>query len=155
MTTLHRGHDVNPGAVWIWREATSRWPQATCSFCGSVSPLDAAEWLNNGNDASGSEWKLGWPHKFYISDDTGLEWKFYSEHLTPLGQEDFAKVTEAIARVLKIRFEYDAADRMLVRAPSYGYQAWVVDGVERGSVLPEDREIKAWETELNTEMLGD
>lgn len=155
MTKLNRGHDVHPGAVWIWREATDRWPQETCSFCGSVNPLKAAAWLNNGNDASGSTWKLGWPHKFYVSDDEGLEWKFYSEHLTELSSEDFATVTEAIARVLNIRFEYDTTDRMLVRAPSYGYQAWVIDGVNRGSSLPGGNELKAWETELNTEMLGD
>lgn len=154
MSTLLRGSSVHPGAVWIWRDGSERWPQMTCSFCGSVNPLNVAEWLNNGNDASGSEWKLGWPHKFYVSDNEGLEWKFYSEHLVALGSEDFALVTEALARVLHIRFEYDIADRMLVRAPSYGFQAWVSDGVDRGSVIPTG-EIKAWEAELNTEMLGD
>ena len=155
MTTLTRGHDVHPGTVWIWREPNERWPQYTCSFCGSVKPVDAAAWLDNGNDASGSDWKLGWPHKFYVSDNAGLEWKLYSEHLTELPAESFKYVTDAIAAVLHIRFEYDAADRMLVRAPAFGYQVWLYDGEERGSALPADSEAKVWETELNTEMLGD
>lgn len=154
MSRLTKGMDVHPGAVWIWRDATERWPQRTCSFCGSVMPEDFASWLSKGNDASGSEWKHGWPHKFYISDDNGLEWKFYSEHLTPLGSEEFSATTTLLADVLKIRFEYDAADRMLVRAPSYGYQMWVSKGVQHGGAVPDSGD-KAWEAELNTEMTGD
>jgi hypothetical protein len=149
---LTRGHDVHPGTVWVWREPTERWSQYTCSFCGSVRPLDAAEWLERGNEASGSEWKYGWPHKFYVSDNEGKEWKFYSEHLTELGPESFARVSEAIASTLRIRFVYDPADRMFVKAPEYGYQTWVHRGVEQTplAVSPE----RTWEAELTEEILG-
>jgi len=155
MSTLTRGLEVHPGATWIWREPSKIWPQFTCSFCGSVRPEDAAEWLNNGNDASGSDWKLGWPHKFYLDDNEGLQWKFYSEHLTSLDSDSFIHVTEAIAKVLHIRFEYDVVGRMLVRSPSYGYQNWVSNGKDMGNIASTVGEVKAWETELNTDMLGD
>lgn len=149
---LTRGHDVHPGTVWVWREPTERWSQHTCSFCGSVRPLNAAEWLEHGNNASGSDWKFGWPHKFYLSDDEGKEWKLYSEHLTELGPDSFQRVTTAIANVLHIRFEYDAADRMFVRAPEFGYQTWLYNGVEHVSA-PTDAS-RIWEAELTEEILG-
>ena len=38
-----------------------------CSYCGSVSPAEAIKFLKQpGTRFSGSDWKYGWPHKFYI-----------------------------------------------------------------------------------------
>ena len=38
-----------------------------CQYCGSISPEDAIEYLKRpGTRFSGSMWKYGWPHKFYI-----------------------------------------------------------------------------------------
>lgn len=39
----------------------------TCSYCGSISVEDAIKFLKQpGTQFSGSDWKYGWPHKFYI-----------------------------------------------------------------------------------------
>lgn len=38
----------------------------TCSYCGSMHPEDLLNALRAGASASGSDWKYGWPHKFYI-----------------------------------------------------------------------------------------
>jgi len=37
-----------------------------CSYCGSLHPEDAYNALRNGAVASQSDWKYGWPHKFYL-----------------------------------------------------------------------------------------
>lgn len=148
---LTRG-EVHPGSVWVWRDADTRWSQPTCSFCGSISPLSVAEFLEAGNDASGSEWRDGWPHKFYVTDDDGKEWKFYAEHLVDLSLEEFARVTSAVARVLKVTFEYDIVGRMKIRAPSYGYQVWRKDGVEH--ILSGSTEPRDWELRLVEELQG-
>lgn len=38
----------------------------TCSYCGSIHPIDLLSALKNGATVHGSDWKYGWPHKFYI-----------------------------------------------------------------------------------------
>jgi hypothetical protein len=39
-----------------------------CNYCGSLHPEDAVKFLKQaGTTFSGSDWKYGWPHKFYIS----------------------------------------------------------------------------------------
>jgi hypothetical protein len=38
----------------------------TCSYCGSIHPEDLLNALRAGAKAGGSDWKYGWPHKFYI-----------------------------------------------------------------------------------------
>lgn len=151
--TFTRGQEVHPGTVWLWREPTSMWTQETCSFCGSVRANLVAEWLENGNDASGSDWKRGWPHKFYATDNDEKRWKFYSEHLTELGPDTFAQVSKAILDALRIEFAYDTVGRMFVRAPSFGYQTWRYKGVYRES-LP-TAETGAWEFILDREILGE
>lgn len=37
-----------------------------CSYCGSMHPEDLIEALKQGGKLGGSDWKYGWPHKFYI-----------------------------------------------------------------------------------------
>ncbi len=41
-------------------------PWRTCSYCGSMHPLDLLDFLSKGLvDLHGADWKYGWPHKFY------------------------------------------------------------------------------------------
>lgn len=48
---------------------TYGYPFRTCSYCGSMHPEDLAYWLQQpGVEINGSDWKYGWPHKFYIEN---------------------------------------------------------------------------------------
>jgi len=38
----------------------------TCSYCGSIHPEDLLRVLTEGATLGGSDWKYGWPHKFYV-----------------------------------------------------------------------------------------
>jgi hypothetical protein len=38
----------------------------TCKYCGSIHPEDLVNALAAGAKLGGSDWKYGWPHKFYI-----------------------------------------------------------------------------------------
>lgn len=38
----------------------------SCSHCGSMHPGDLYEALMGGAHMDGSDWKYGWPHKFYL-----------------------------------------------------------------------------------------
>lgn len=42
-------------------------PFRSCSYCGSMHPLDLVAALEAGASLGGSDWKYGWPHKFYVS----------------------------------------------------------------------------------------
>lgn len=42
------------------------YPFRTCSYCGSIHPEDLLRVLANGATLGGSDWKYGWPHKFYV-----------------------------------------------------------------------------------------
>lgn len=62
------------GNVFSWREAeTGREDQGpfhpfrTCDFCGSMHPEDLLAALQAGATLSVSDFKYGWPHKFYVS----------------------------------------------------------------------------------------
>jgi hypothetical protein len=38
-----------------------------CSYCGSMDPVELAELIEKGEAVmEGSDWKYGWPHKFYV-----------------------------------------------------------------------------------------
>lgn len=72
-------HGENPrfgnGAI-TWREPRLRtghddpYSQTyrTCSYCGSIHPQDLLRVIAEGAKIGGSDWKYGWPHKFYIMD---------------------------------------------------------------------------------------
>lgn len=57
-----------------WRDAIpdSRYPTLpftplrTCGYCGSLHPADLLAAIERGAILSGSNWKYGWPHKFYV-----------------------------------------------------------------------------------------
>lgn len=128
--TLERGHEPHPGTVWVWRDPDELFPQRTCSFCGSLPPEETEQLLRRPSvTASGSDWKYGWPHKFYVVDETGRHWKFYSEHLTVA--PNFEGLSEALADVLQIRFGYDVMGRLNYWAPSSGFQTVIKDGKRR------------------------
>lgn len=38
----------------------------TCSYCGSIHPEDLVKAIEAGAKLGGSDWKYGWPHKFYV-----------------------------------------------------------------------------------------
>jgi hypothetical protein len=49
------------------RDGYSRdYPFRTCSYCGSIHPEDLLKVIEQGAILGGSDWKYGWPHKFYI-----------------------------------------------------------------------------------------
>lgn len=49
-----------------WR-APDEYGMRKCSYCGSLHPDDLLRVLKTpGTHYSGSDWKYGWPHKFYI-----------------------------------------------------------------------------------------
>jgi hypothetical protein len=37
-----------------------------CSYCGSVHPEDLLKLFETGAYLSGSDWKYGYPHKYYV-----------------------------------------------------------------------------------------
>jgi hypothetical protein len=53
-----------------WRDPSMSepysYPFRTCSYCGSIHPGDLLKYLGEGAHLEGSDWKYGWPHKFYV-----------------------------------------------------------------------------------------
>jgi len=43
-------------------------PFRRCSHCGSIHPEDLIAALDAGAQLGGSDWKYGWPHKFYVEN---------------------------------------------------------------------------------------
>lgn len=41
-------------------------PFRTCSYCGCMHPADLLAAIKAGATLGGSDWKYGWPHKFYV-----------------------------------------------------------------------------------------
>lgn len=41
-------------------------PFRRCSYCGSIHPEDFIAAIDAGAQLGGSDWKYGWPHKFYL-----------------------------------------------------------------------------------------
>lgn len=128
--TLERGHEPHPGTPWVWRDPDVLWSERTCSFCGSLPPEEFEHFLGREKvSAWGTPWRGGWPHKFYVEDDSGNRWKFYTEHLTIA--PNFDELTERLALLMSVRFGYDLAGRLNFWAPSIGFTRTVVQGVPR------------------------
>lgn len=57
---------------WEYRRPDSRNPDGEpfrrCSYCGSIHPEDLLNALSAGAQLGGSDWKYGWPHKFYVTN---------------------------------------------------------------------------------------
>lgn len=99
-----------------------------CNYCGSIHPEDLYNLLVEGKVVlGGSDWKYGYPHKFYIyTRDKDLKLsggKFYSNHLIPelLDDQTFNKIISTINTASGITFE--RKDEGLFYSASYrGYQ---------------------------------
>ena len=98
-----------------------------CSYCGSLHPEDALKLLQKGVKASGSDWKYGWPHKFYIQAEENGAGKFYSKHLYDANDQTFKVLTDELATKLGIRFLIDK-EGLAYKAPYRGFQTWINSG---------------------------
>jgi hypothetical protein len=152
-------HDVAPVfkiAIPSWRTPEPTRPPygstfRTCSYCGSIHPEDLAKYLSDGATLGGSDWKYGWPHKFYVQNipnplagqtvETGSRWengvstpitgaapefsfaKWYNDHLGDEGYDDEAR--EKLFDLLKIHsgIEFKLQDGKIgYKAPYHGFQ---------------------------------
>lgn len=92
-------HEINPvfkiGDNITW-QTRGQWIR-NCSYCGSVHPEDLLRLFERGAFLQGSDWKYGWPHKYYIENAGDRPLKFYTEHLKDLlGEPEFEIVARAI-----------------------------------------------------------
>ena len=92
-----------------------------CSFCGSIHPQEAIELLKTPDTYfSGSDWKYGWPHKFYIGNG-----KLYCRHLRDATPEQFKEFAKLSMEIFNITWELKE-DGLHWSAPKtdsfYGYQ---------------------------------
>lgn len=130
--------DVSQGGVFkvgdlAWRPERAGESFRTCSYCGSVHPEDLLRLLGEGARLGGSDWKYGWPHKFYLTrhkrdgEERGLWAKWYNEHLEDVGldEEAFKTLVAKLAEHSSIEFSWGEKDgRRVLRyiAPHPGYQ---------------------------------
>lgn len=70
-------HGISPVFAFgetVWRDPVDRedgpYKEAfrTCSYCGSIHPEDLVRVAAAGATIGGSDWKYGWPHKFYVDN---------------------------------------------------------------------------------------
>lgn len=76
--TCHDGGPLVSGGeqFLIWHPAglgDDQWgypkrPWRHCGYCGSIHPQDLLDALSRGARLGGSDWKYGYPHKFYVND---------------------------------------------------------------------------------------
>jgi hypothetical protein len=111
------GHNV----IGEWKERDDGFLH--CSYCGSVTVEGACKLLEtSGTHYSGSDWKYGWPHKFYLDSVDGKYFKFYSVHLHGCSDELFERFAKLCSRYLGITWERDEKG-VKYRAP-HGFQTW-------------------------------
>lgn len=119
-----------------------------CSYCGSITVADMLRLMQTPETHySGSDWKYGWPHKFYIDAkieprkrntsamyENGKETygysivdkehlKFYSTHLLDATEEQIKEWNEKVMPKLGIEFKFDN-EKLMFGAPNSGYQTW-------------------------------
>ena len=115
-----------------------------CSYCGSMDPVELAKLIEQGDATmSGSDWKYGYPHKFYVKIKNPnpdkevvvgnnrygeiygkkeyFEHKFYTNHLELIDIETFNKIIVFINNACGIIFKRDE-NGLRYLAPCYGYQ---------------------------------
>jgi hypothetical protein len=94
-----------------------------CRYCGSISVAHAIELLGKPQTSfSGSDWKYGWPHKFYIGSC-----KFYAEHLKQSSPEELAAYDAVSRKVFGVAWLRNEKG-ILFRAPSSGGYGWQLAG---------------------------
>lgn len=127
-----------------------------CSYCGSLTIEDTLRFLQTpGTQYSGSDWKYGWPHKFYITYPSkpyihkvsstyvnGVETdvrfkemntrhgKFYSTHLADATQDQIRQWNKVALPLLGVAFDLHDDAGVCYYAPR-GFQTWGVVGAEK------------------------
>lgn len=91
----------------------------TCSYCGSIHPEDLLKAIEGGARLGGSDWKYGWPHKFYVheipnSQQGNLVTRMSGSGMLPLTDEEREKHQRFLKPGGKVEFTEDA-DRWRVR----------------------------------------
>ena len=119
----HRGESfLQDITFWEKREDGLR----HCSYCGSFHPDDLANALQaNTARLGGSDWKYGYPHKFYVypmGKPGSIDGKFYTRHLLDLSDEDFSRIAPLVSAASGIEFVRDEQGEMMYRAPYHGFQ---------------------------------
>lgn len=127
-------------------------PYRSCSYCGSIHPEDLLAAIKAGATLGGSDWKYGWPHKFYVEHipnpypdlpivtrhtTAGGVWtcgephpagpfvraKWYNKHLHDLaGTPLLAELCANLLATTDIQFEINAEGKLRYSAPYAGYQ---------------------------------
>ncbi len=134
--------------VMRWREPDGDRPFRTCSYCGCIHPEDLlklfegvepklgyyqtgqdkqgvtqGEYYGNNPHMAGSDWKYGYPHKFYLHGPTIKSGKWYNDHLMDQGYlpERWQTLVELLEAHAGIRFSMKEGNLMYT-APYSGYQ---------------------------------
>lgn len=75
----------------------------TCTYCGGIHPEDLIVLLDAGARLERTDWKYGWPHKFYVINDECDFWgKFYTTHMQDSCVTD--EIRERVQRVTGILY---------------------------------------------------
>lgn len=97
-----------------------------CPYCGSVHPEDLQKALEAGViRLGGSDWKYGFPHKFYVyptGKPGSFDGKFYTKHLLDMDNESFNALAPLLLQHTGIEFTRDAEGKTMYKAPYHGYQ---------------------------------
>lgn len=110
------------GKPYAWEQRGST---RHCAYCGSLHPADLLRALDGGARLSGSDWKYGWPHKFYVMAASGGHLgKWYNDHLRDEGYSEAALtlLMAAISGQSGIEFSCNERGELMYRAPHLGYQ---------------------------------
>lgn len=137
--------EFGPMTVTEMDGAKFTYPTPRCSYCGSLAIDDAIKAFQTpGVHWSGSDWKYGWPHKFYLDipceprrkctskglgdNDLGYSevhlehCKFYTEHLIDASPEQLAEWNRVVKPITGIGFEIENGERLKWNAPQGGWQ---------------------------------
>lgn len=94
-----------------------------CSYCGSIHFDDIRTIAAEGGHMGGSDWKYGYPHKFYVTAKNGEMVKFYPKHLEDLKDpEKFTEIAALLKQQTNIEFTRNEEGHVMYCAPYHGYQ---------------------------------
>lgn len=106
----------------VKRHGKSESKYTHCSYCGSVHFDDLKKLVEEGAHFGGSDWKYGFPHKFYVTLKDGEMVKFYTKHLEDLKDpEQFEEIAALLKEHTNIEFSRREGG-VWYKAPYHGYQ---------------------------------